>query len=309
MNFYQNIVELTGRTPLVKLNKITKNLEANIFAKLEYFNPGLSVKDRIAKQMIEDAEARGDINENTVIIEPTSGNTGIGLALVCAVKGYKLILTMPESMSIERRKIMKAYGAEIALTNPENGMKGSIARAEELLDKYENSYMPQQFQNPSNPKGHRENTGPEIWEDLDGKIDIFVAGVGTGGTITGTSEYLKEKNSEIQSVAVEPENSAVLSGEEPGSHKIQGMGAGFITEVLNLEIIDKIIKVNEDQSFRMTERLAQEEGIFVGMSAGAATLAALEVGSLPENTGKNIVVILPDTGTRYLSNEYIFTEK
>ena len=309
MNFYQNIAELTGRTPLVKLNKITKNLEANIFAKLEYFNPGLSVKDRIAKQMIEDAEARGDINENTVIIEPTSGNTGIGLALVCAVKGYKLILTMPESMSIERRKIMKAYGAEIALTNPENGMKGSIARAEELLDKYENSYMPQQFQNPSNPKGHRENTGPEIWEDLDGKIDIFVAGVGTGGTITGTSEYLKEKNSEIQSVAVEPENSAVLSGEESGSHKIQGMGAGFITEVLNLEIIDKIIKVNEDQSFRMTERLAQEEGIFVGMSAGAATLAALEVGSLPENTGKNIVVILPDTGTRYLSNEYIFTEK
>lgn len=307
MNYYNNIVELTGNTPLVKLNKVTKDVEANIFAKLEYFNPGLSVKDRIARQMIEDAEARGDITEGTVIIEPTSGNTGIGLALNCAVKGYRLILTMPESMSIERRKILKAYGAEIVLVS-EGGMQGSIAKAEELMDKYDNTYMPQQFQNPSNPKAHRENTAQEIWRDLDGKVDIFVAGVGTGGTLMGTSTALKEKNRDVQAVAVEPENSAVLSGQKPGSHKIQGMGAGFIPDVLDTDIIDQIVQVNENESFKITKRLAREEGIFVGMSAGAAVLAALEIASSQESKGKNIVVILPDTGTRYLSNENLFTE-
>jgi len=307
MNYYNNIVELTGNTPLVKLNKLTGALDTNIFAKLEYFNPGLSVKDRIARQMIEDAEERGYITEDTIIIEPTSGNTGIGLALVCAVKGYQLILTMPESMSIERRKILKAYGAEIVLVS-EGGMQGSIAKAEELMDKYDNTYMPQQFQNPSNPKAHRENTAQEIWRDLDGQIDIFVAGVGTGGTLTGTATALKEKNPGIQAVAVEPENSAVLSGQEPGSHKIQGMGAGFVPDVLDTNIIDQIVQVNDEEAFKITKKLALEEGIFVGMSAGAAVLAALKVASAPENSGKNIVVILPDTGTRYLSNENLFTE-
>jgi len=308
MNVSQNITELIGQTPLVKLNKITKGIQAHIYGKLEYFNPGLSIKDRIAIAMLEDAEKRGDIKEDTVIIEPTSGNTGIGLALVCAVKGYKLIVTMPESASRERRKIMKAYGAEIVLTDPEGGMNDSIAGAQDLMNKYNDTYMPYQFKNPSNPNIHRRTTAREIWEDTDGKVDIFVAGVGTGGTITGTSEALKEKNPEILSVAVEPDKSAVLSGAEPASHKIQGMGAGFIPDVLNMEIIDQIIQVSEEDAFRMTERLAREEGIFVGISAGAAVHAAIKIGKLSENEDKNIVVILPDTGTRYLSSENIFTE-
>jgi len=308
MKIFKNITELVGDTPLVQLNKVSKSVEANIIAKIEYFNPGLSIKDRIAKSMIADAEKRGEITQDTVIIEPTSGNTGIGLALVCAVKGYKLILTMPESASIERRKIMKAYGAEIILTDSEGGMNNSITRAQELMEKYDNSYMPYQFKNPSNPDIHRRTTAQEIWQDTDGIVDIFVAGVGTGGTLTGTSETLKAKKPDILSVAVEPEKSAVLSGKEPGSHKIQGMGAGFIPDVLNMEIIDQIIQVNEEDAFKTTERLAREEGIFAGMSAGAAVHAALKIGKLSEHEGKNIIVILPDTGTRYLSSENIFTE-
>lgn len=306
MNYYTNIAELVGNTPLVKLNKINKNRESDLFVKLEYFNPGLSVKDRIAKSMIEDAEERGDINEGTVIIEPTSGNTGIGLALITSVKGYRLILTMPESMSVERRKIMKAYGAELVLTPADDGMGGAIDKAQELANKYENSYIPQQFKNQSNSKIHEKTTGQEIWRDTDGKVDIFVAGVGTGGTITGVSKTLKQKNPNIHSVAVEPETSAVLSGEESGKHKIQGIGAGFIPEILDTELIDEIVKVSDEDSFAATKKLALEEGIFVGISSGAVLKAALDIASRPGTEGKTIVTILPDTGTRYLSTENLF---
>ena len=308
MNIYNNVIETIGNTPLIKLNSFSDQSGANLYGKLEYLNPGLSVKDRIAKSMIENAESEGKIDDNTVIIEPTSGNTGIGLALVCAVKGYRLILTMPESMSIERQKILRAYGAEIVLTSADGGMNDAISKARQLMQKYDNSYTPLQFENPSNPAAHRETTGREIWRDTDGQVDILVAGVGTGGTITGTSEALKQKKPELITVAVEPEKSAVLSGKRPGSHQIQGMGAGFIPDVLNTDTIDEIVQIKEEDAFRTAEKLAREEGIFTGMSAGGAAYAAYKIGSRSENRGKHIVVILPDTGTRYLSNENIFTE-
>lgn len=308
MNIYNNVIETIGNTPLIKLNSFSNKSGANLYGKLECLNPGLSVKDRIAKSMIENAESEGKIDDNTVIIEPTSGNTGIGLALVCAVKGYRLILTMPESMSIERRKILRAYGAEIVLTSADGGMNDAISKARQLMQQYDNSYMPLQFENPSNPAAHRETTGREIWRDTDGQVDILVAGVGTGGTITGTSEALKQKKPELITVAVEPEKSAVLSGKEPSSHQIQGMGAGFIPDVLNTDTIDEIVQIKEGDAFRTAEKLASEEGIFTGMSAGGAAYAAYKIGSRSENRGKHIVVILPDTGTRYLSNENIFTE-
>jgi len=306
MNTYDNLAELIGDTPLVKLRKLSEETGANIYGKLEYFNPGLSVKDRIAKSMIEEAEKIGEIDEDTVIIEPTSGNTGIGLAMVAAIKGYKLILTMPESMSVERRKIMKAHGAEIVLTPAGGGMGGAIDKADELAEKYDNTFIPQQFKNPANPLAHKRNTGVEIWNDMDGNIDIFVAGVGTGGTITGVSQTLKEKDENIQSVAVEPEDSAVLSGEESGGHKIQGIGAGFIPEILDTSLIDEVVKVSNEESFETTRRLAKEEGLLIGISCGAAASAALKIAQKPENRDKNIVVILPDTGTRYLSNKELF---
>ncbi len=295
--------QLIGNTPLLELTHIEKseNLEAKIYAKLEYFNPAGSVKDRIAKTMIDDAEKAGLINKDTVIIEPTSGNTGIGLAAVAAARGYKIIIVMPETMSVERRQLMKAYGAELVLSEGAKGMKGAIAKAEELAAANPNSFIPSQFTNPSNPKAHREATGPEIWADTDGDIDFFVAGVGTGGTITGVGEYLKSKKSDIKVVAVEPESSAVLSTGVAGPHKIQGIGAGFVPDVLNTEVYDEIIPVSNEDAFATGKKIGVSEGVLVGISSGAATFAAIQLAKRPENKGKKIVVLLPDTGDRYLS--------
>jgi len=303
MKIYQNATELIGKTPLLDLIHIEKSLglKARILAKLEYFNPAGSVKDRIAKAMIEDAEAAGKLTPNSVIIEPTSGNTGIGLASVATARGYHVILTMPETMSVERRQLMKAYGAELVLTEGAKGMKGAIAKAEELAAQTPNSFIPGQFVNPANPKAHRESTGPEIYEDTDGKVDIFVAGVGTGGTVTGVGEYLKSKKPDVKIVAVEPATSAVLSTGVAGSHKIQGIGAGFVPDVLNTKIYDEIITVQNEDAFATGKLIGKSEGVLVGISSGAATHAAIELAKRPENEGKTIVVLLPDTGDRYLS--------
>ena len=300
---YTSAADLIGKTPLLELSNIEKEqgLKAKIFAKLEYFNPEGSVKDRIAKAMLDDAEAHGKLNAQTTIIEPTSGNTGIGLASVAAARGYRLIIVMPETMSVERRQLMKAYGAELVLTDGSKGMKGAIAKAEELANEIDNSFIPAQFSNPANPKAHLETTGPEIWEDTDGKVDYFVAGVGTGGTVTGVGEYLKSKNSAVKVVAVEPASSAVLSTGVAGPHKIQGIGAGFVPDVLNTEIYDEIIPVSNEDAFASGKLVGRKEGVLVGISSGAALTAALELAKRPENEGKNIVVLFPDTGDRYLS--------
>lgn len=300
---YNNISELIGKTPIVELKKLEEEygLEARLLVKLEYLNPAGSVKDRIVKSMIEDAEKSGKLKKGTVIIEPTSGNTGIGLASLGASRGYRVILTMPETMSIERRNILKAYGAELVLTPGDKGMKGAIAKAEELAAEIDNSFIPAQFDNPSNPKIHKETTGPEIWEDTDGEIDIFIAGVGTGGTITGAGEYLKSKKEDLEVIALEPEDSPVLSKGESGSHKIQGIGAGFIPTILNTEIYNEIITVANEDSFKTAKDLAKKEGILLGISSGAALWAAIEVAKRKENKGKTIVAILPDSGDRYYS--------
>lgn len=300
---YTSAAQLIGNTPLLELTNIEKkyDLKAKIVAKLEYFNPAGSVKDRIAKAMIEDAEAKGALKPGATIIEPTSGNTGIGLASVAAAKGYRLIITMPETMSIERRQIMKAYGAELVLTEGAKGMKGAIAKAEELSKEIENSFIPGQFVNPANPAAHKATTGPEIWEDTDGEVDIFVAGVGTGGTITGVGEYLKSKKESVKVVAVEPADSPVLSKGTAGSHKIQGIGAGFVPDVLNTGVYDEVIPVANDDAFAAGKDLGKTEGVLVGISSGAALHAAIELAKRPENAGKTIVALLPDTGDRYLS--------
>ena len=300
---YKTADELIGKTPLLELSHIEDEykLEANIIAKVEYFNPAGSVKDRIAKKMIDEAIKEGKINKDTVLIEPTSGNTGIGLASVAAAKGLKLIVTMPETMSVERRNIIKAYGAEIVLTEGVKGMKGAIEKANELAKEYSNSFIPGQFDNPNNPKVHFETTGPEIYEDTDGKVDIFVAGVGTGGTITGVGAYLKSKNKDIKVVAVESESSPVLSEGKSGPHKIQGIGAGFVPKVLDTSIYDEIIRVSNEDAFATGKLIGKKEGILVGISSGAAVFAAIELAKKEENKGKNIVVLLPDTGDRYLS--------
>ena len=303
MAFYESITELVGKTPIVKpVNYNKKNApNANIFVKLEYLNPAGSVKDRIAKAMIEDAEAKGLLKEGSVIIEPTSGNTGIGLSAIAAAKGYRIIITMPETMSVERRNLMKAYGAELVLTDGTKGMKGAIAKAEELAAEIPDSFIPGQFVNPANPAAHKATTGPEIWEDLDGKVDIFVAGVGTGGTISGIGEYLKSKNPDVKVVAVEPAGSPVLSKGQSGAHKIQGIGAGFVPDTLNTGIYDEIIAVENEDAFKTGKAIARTDGILVGISSGAALYAATVLASRPENAGKNIVALLPDTGDRYLS--------
>ena len=302
-NIYTSADQLIGKTPLLELTHIEKDnkLNAKIYAKLEYFNPAGSVKDRIAKSMIDDAEASGKLKAGSVIIEPTSGNTGIGLAAVAAARGYRIIIVMPETMSVERRQLMKAYGAELVLTEGAKGMKGAIAKAEELAKEIPDSFLPGQFVNPANPKAHFETTGPEIWEDTDGEVDIFVAGVGTGGTITGTGEYLKAKKAAVKVVAVEPAASAVLSTGVAGSHKIQGIGAGFVPEVLNTKIYDEIITVSNEAAFATGKLIGRSEGVLVGISSGAAVWAAIELAKRPENAGKKIIVLLPDTGDRYLS--------
>lgn len=303
MKIYHSITELVGRTPLLELEKFEQkyDFKGKLLAKLEYFNPAGSVKDRIAREMIETAEEAGVLKKGAVIIEPTSGNTGIGLASAAAAKGYRLIIVMPETMSVERRNLIKAYGAELVLTDGAKGMKGAIAKAEELAGEIPESFIPGQFVNLANPKAHRTYTGPEIWEDTDGNVDIFVAGVGTGGTITGVGEYLKSKNPKIQIVAVEPEDSPVLSQGKPGPHKIQGIGAGFVPEILNTKIYDQIIQVKNQDAFDTGREIARTEGVLVGISSGAALWAALQLAKRPENQGKNIVVLLPDTGERYLS--------
>ncbi|MBQ9467493.1 MAG: cysteine synthase A [Clostridia bacterium] len=308
-NVYKGTLGLIGNTPLVEIANIEKeeSLEATVLVKLEYFNPAGSVKDRIAKAMIEDAEAKGLLKEGSVIIEPTSGNTGIGLASIAAAKGYRIILTMPETMSVERRNILKAYGAEIVLTEGAKGMKGAIAKAEELAGEIENSFIPGQFVNPANPAIHRATTGPEIWRDTDGKVDIFVAGVGTGGTLTGVGEYLKAQNPDIRIVAVEPDSSPVLSEGKSGPHKIQGIGAGFVPDVLNTAIYDEIIRVVNEDAFATAKLLARKEGVSVGISSGAALFAALQLAKRSENAGKTIVALLPDSGDRYYSTP-LFTE-
>ena len=302
-NIYTSADQLIGHTPLLELTHIEKahDLKAKLVAKLEYFNPAGSVKDRIAKAMIDDAEAKGLLKAGSVIIEPTSGNTGIGLASVAAARGYRIIIVMPETMSVERRQLMKAYGAELVLTEGVKGMKGAIAKADELAKEIPNSFVAGQFVNPANPKAHFETTGPEIYEDTDGKVDIFVAGVGTGGTITGVGKFLKEKNPAVKVVAVEPKTSAVLSTGIAGSHKIQGIGAGFVPDVLDTKIYDEIIPVDNDDAFAVGKEIGHREGVLVGISSGAALWAAIELAKRPENAGKTIVVLLPDTGDRYLS--------
>lgn len=302
-NIYKTADQLIGKTPLLELTHIEKeeDLKATILAKLEYFNPAGSVKDRIAKAILDDAEARGELKPGATIIEPTSGNTGIGLSSVAAARGYKIIIVMPETMSVERRQLIKAYGAELVLTEGAKGMKGAIAKANELAQEIENSFIPGQFVNPANPRAHFETTGPEIYEDTDGKVDIFVAGVGTGGTVTGVGEYLKSRNPDVKVVAVEPASSAVLSTGVAGSHKIQGIGAGFVPDVLNTEIYDEIITVTNEDAFAAGKLVGKKEGVLVGISSGAAVHAAIELAKRPENQGKTIVALLPDTGDRYLS--------
>lgn len=303
MKVYKKITDLVGGTPLLELGNIEKENkpEATVLAKLEYFNPAGSVKDRIAKAMLDDAEEKGLLNENSVIIEPTSGNTGIGLASAAAARGYRIVLTMPETMSVERRNLLKAYGAELVLTDGAQGMKGAIAKAEELANELPDSFIPSQFSNQANPKAHFETTGPEIWKDTDGKVDIFVAGVGTGGTITGVGKYLKSKNPNVKVVAVEPATSPVLSKGTAGPHKIQGIGAGFVPETLDTDVYDEIITVENEAAFETGKNLARKEGLLVGISSGAAVFAASELAKRPENKGKVIVALLPDTGDRYLS--------
>ena len=309
MKVYKKLTDLIGSTPLLELSNIEaeQGLEATILAKLEYFNPAGSVKDRIAKAMIDEAEEKGLLKEGSVIIEPTSGNTGIGLASVAAARGYRIIITMPETMSVERRNLMKAYGAELVLTEGSKGMKGAIAKAQELATQIENSFIPSQFTNPANPKVHERTTGVEIWEDTDGKVDIFVAGVGTGGTVSGVGAYLKSKNPDIKVVAVEPTGSPVLSKGVSGTHKIQGIGSGFVPETLNTKIYDEIITVENEDAFATGRKIARKEGALVGISSGAATWAGIQLAKRPENKGKTIVVLLPDTGERYLSTP-MFTE-
>lgn len=308
-NIYKGTLGLIGNTPLVEVTNIEKELglKATILVKLEYFNPAGSVKDRIAKAMIEDAEEKGLLKEGSVIIEPTSGNTGIGLASIAAAKGYRIILTMPETMSVERRNILKAYGAELVLTEGSKGMKGAIAKAEELAAEIPGSYIPGQFINPANPAIHKATTGPEIWKDTDGKVDIFIAGVGTGGTVTGTGEYLKEQNSNVKVVALEPDDSPVLSEGKAGAHKIQGIGAGFVPDVLNTGVFDEIFRAKNEDAFAAAKLLARKEGISVGISSGAALHGAIELAKKPENEGKVIVALLPDSGDRYYSTA-LFTE-